>query len=94
MPLPLLADPEASGQGFLARFLIVEPASHNGTRLKKGHETASEMAVDRFATRIKTILETPMPTGASPQELTPPRLPLSVRAREILWPFHAAIEVS
>ena len=58
MPLPLLADPEASGQGFLARFLIVEPASHNGTRLKKGHETASEMAVDRFATRIKTILET------------------------------------
>ena len=72
---PFLADPEASGQGFLARFLIVEPASHIGSRMRQGHDPASDAAVDRFAALLQSILETPMPTGASPQELAPPRLP-------------------
>lgn len=91
---PLLADPQASGQGFLARFLITEPPSAIGTRLRRGHEPASEAALADFAARLTHILETPMPTGASPQELTPPRLPLSTGARTLLWRFYQAVEAA
>lgn len=41
---PLMADPEASGQGFLARFLLTEPPSHIGTRLRRGHAAESMAA--------------------------------------------------
>lgn len=89
---PLLADPQASGQGFLARFLITEPPSHIGTRLRRGHDPASEMAVADFGARLASVLETPMPTTANPQELAPLRLPLSLGAKELLWRFHDAVE--
>ena len=89
---PLLADREASGQGFLARFLIAEPDSNIGTRWQRGHGAASDASVARFAERLRAILETEMPTGAHPQELTPRRLVLSDTARELLWRFHEAVE--
>ena len=89
---PLMADPLASGQGFLARFLISEPPSHIGTRLRRGHDPASEMAVAAFGARLAVILETPPPTTANPQELAPLRLPLSAGAKELLWRFHDAVE--
>ena len=34
----------------------------------------------------------PLPTGDNPQELTPVRLPLSVKAKELLWRFYEAVE--
>lgn len=89
---PLMADPQASGQGFLARFLITEPPSAIGTRLRRGHDVASEAAVSAFTARLVAILETPMPTGENPQELTPSRLPLAAGARELLWRFYDAVE--
>lgn len=91
---PLLADPQASGQGFLARFLITEPPSAIGTRLRRGHDPASDMALSAFSARLSGILETPMPTGDTPQELAPVRLPLSPGARELLWRFHEAVEAA
>ncbi|HBD89713.1 MAG TPA: hypothetical protein DC061_03355 [Gemmobacter sp.] len=89
---PLMADPEASGQGFLARFLLTEPPSHIGTRLRRGHAAESMAEVDRFAEHLRGILESPMPTGTHPQELTPARLLLGSAARELLWRFHMAVE--
>lgn len=89
---PLMADPQASGQGFLARFLITEPLSAAGTRVRWGHDPASDMALAAFAARLTAILETPQPTGNTPQELAPVRLPLSREARELLWRFYEAVE--
>lgn len=91
---PLLADPQASGQGFLARFLITEPPSVIGTRLRRGHDPASDLALSAFTARLSAILHTAMPTGENPQELTPLRLVLSHRARELLWRFYEAVEVA
>lgn len=89
---PLMADPQASGQGFLARFLIVEPHSTIGTRTRRGHDPASDRAVAAFADRLGTILETPLPTGSNSQELAPVQVPLSNGARELLWRFYEVIE--
>ncbi len=89
---PLMADPQASGQGFLARFLITEPPSLIGTRLRRGHDTESDKAVLGFTERLTSILETPLPTGDNPQELSPLRLPLSREANELLWRFYLAVE--
>ncbi|WP_374292892.1 YfjI family protein [Paenirhodobacter enshiensis] len=91
---PLLADPQASGQGFLARFLITEPPSLIGTRLRRGHDAGSDAAVAAFTARLRAILETPLPTGDNPQELAPARLPLSQAAKDRLWRFYEAIERS
>ncbi|WP_290689375.1 MULTISPECIES: YfjI family protein [unclassified Haematobacter] len=91
---PLLADPQASGQGFLARFLITEPPSAIGTRLRRGHSAASEMAIAAFTARLGVILETPMPTRDSPQELAPARLPLAQGAKELLWRFYTTVETA
>jgi hypothetical protein len=91
---PLMADPQASGQGFLARFLITEPQSAIGTRLRRGHDPESDLAISAFTARLSTILETQLPTGDNPQELTPNRLPLSAGARELLWRFYEAVEAA
>lgn len=89
---PLLADPQASGQGFLARFLVTEPLSAIGTRLRKGHDPESDRAVAAFAARLRCILEAPLPTGEEPQELAPVRLLLSDGAKKLLWRFYEAAE--
>ncbi|GAB1381283.1 YfjI family protein [Pararhodobacter aggregans] len=91
---PLLADPQASGQGFLARFLITEPPSAIGTRLRRGHDPASDTALAAFTARLSGLLDTPMPTGDGPQELAPVRLPLSAGAKELLWRFYEAVEAA
>lgn len=88
----LLTDRLAAGQGFNARFLITEPPSAIGYRLRRGHTPASDAAVDAFSVRLKSILETPMPTGVHRQELAPRRLLLSPEAKELLWRFHEAVE--
>jgi hypothetical protein len=91
---PLMADPQASGQGFLARFLITEPKSAIGTRLRRGHDPASDLAISAFTARLSTILETRMPTADNPQELTPNRLTLSAGAQELLWRFYEEVEAA
>jgi len=89
---PLLADPLAAGQGFLARFLLSEPASHIGTRLRREHHPASDLAIAAFGARLTVILETPLPTPCHPQELAPRHIPLSAGAKELLWQFHDTVE--
>ncbi|OWJ76773.1 hypothetical protein CDV52_17350 [Haematobacter missouriensis] len=89
---PLLADPQASGQGFLARFLITEPPSAIGTCLRRGHAPASDAVLKDFSARVMSLLNAPLPTGDHPQELMPRRLLLSPAAEELLWRFHETIE--
>ena len=91
---PLLADPQAAGQGFLARFLITEPPSTIGTRTRRGFSPSSTEAIAGFKARLMAILETPLPTGSTPQELAPARLPLSEDAHELLSRFYTAVERS
>jgi hypothetical protein len=62
-PSHLLADPAATGQGFLARFLISEPSSAIGTRLKRGHAEQSGAEIGAMSHRLQTILHTPMTTS-------------------------------
>jgi hypothetical protein len=89
---PLLSDHEASGQGFLARFLITEPNSHIGTRLRRDQDPESRMEVEAFARKLHSTLDLAIPTGENPQELTPRSLPLSAAARELLWLYHDEVE--
>lgn len=89
---PFLADPLAAGQGFLARFLITDPPSAIGTRLRRGHDSGSRLNLDAFTSRLAQILATPMPTGDTERELAPVTLPLSPRARDLLWRFYEETE--
>ncbi|RVG89296.1 YfjI family protein [Sinorhizobium meliloti] len=89
----LLADPSASGQGFLARFLITEPESLIGTRLRRGHSIDSERELEAFARRLRNFLSEPLPTqGSNRQELAPRILSLSSSAKELLWQFYEYVE--
>lgn len=89
---PLLADPLALGQGFLPRFLICEPPSAIGTRLRRGHDPVSEAALAAFCERLAAILDRPLPTPDYPQELVPRRLALAPAARELLARFGETVE--
>lgn len=92
---PLLADPVAAGQGFLARFLITEPASAIGTRLRRGHAKCSNVAIVAMGERLQSILHTFKPCSEdNPQELLPRQLPLSVGAKELLWQYYQQVETA
>lgn len=89
----LLADPIANGQGFLARFLLTEPPSAIGTRLRVGHKTASEAALDRFTARIGDMLRRDLPLKEGTRnELEPPLVALSKDARDLLQTFALEVE--
>jgi hypothetical protein len=89
----LLGDPIASGQGFLARFLMTEPASAIGTRLRVGHSPASETTLARFKARVLSLLRLPLPVREGTRgELEPPLVVLATEARAVLQDFALAIE--
>lgn len=90
--LPLLSDPQAMGQGFLARFLLTQPPSRIGTRLKRDAGPNCTRIVERFAAHLSSILSADPPTDGHPQELASRRLTLSPDAKELLWRFHEAVE--
>lgn len=93
---PLLADPVAVGQGFLARFLITEPASNIGYRQDIGHAIASDTVLSAMAAHLQNILRTPKPTaeGSNGQELEPRQLPLSHGARGALEAYYGTVEAA
>lgn len=92
---PLLADPVANGQGFLARFLIAEPQSVIGLRLAPNAPRQARQHLEAFNTRLRSILDAPKPLAdASQQELTPPILTLSHDARTVLWEYYVETETA
>lgn len=91
--LPLLADPVAAQQGFLARFLMVQPPSAIGTRLRRGHAPESEAALTAFGERLRRILETAPPVEEGTRQiLVPRRLPLSAPSKDLLLQLYEATE--
>lgn len=92
---PLLADPIASGQGFLARFLITEPPSAIGTRLRDAGGNVADAAIVAASARLSTILSADLPTcDGDPQQLAPRQLTLSSQARLLLRDYHLATEAA
>ena len=90
---PLLSDPIASGQGFLARFLITEPPSAIGTRKSQKATNVADVAVVAATNRLITVLNHPKPMSEdSPQELCPRALPLSHTAMELLREYYNVTE--
>lgn len=90
---PLLADPIASGQGFLARFLITEPPSAIGTRLRQTADNVADVAIVAASERLSEILAHPFLTSENnPQELTPPTLSLSSGAKQLLFDYYQITE--
>ena len=90
----LLADPLASGQGFLPRFLNTEPPSAIGFRQRRPRDPASGIAIEAFGERLVRILSTPMPTTSNPQELSPVRLSLTPAAKKLLEEFYDVVEAA
>lgn len=92
---PLLADPVASGQGFLARFLVTEPVSAIGTRLERPNPELANLAGLAMSRRLIEILGHPKPTDDDrPQQLCPRTLPLSGDASELLYSYYCATETA
>ncbi len=92
---PLLCDPIASGQGFLARFLLTEPASAIGTRLSRTGKKVAKVAVVAMGERLNSILDHPKPVSEdTPQQLDPRLLSLSPDAEELLFQYYQATELA
>ena len=90
---PLLSDPVASGQGFLARFLITEPPSAIGTRLGRDAPKEAEEAIEAMGQRLNHLLSQPKPLAEdAPQELQPRTLGLSPSARDLLFGYYSRTE--
>jgi hypothetical protein len=91
--LPMLADPVVSQQGFLARFLITEPESTIGYRIRRGFDPASNTAIFAFSAKLRTILEAALPIREGTRnELEPRQLALSEDARELLTQYYEQTE--
>ncbi len=86
---PLLADPVASSQGFLARFLMCEPESAIGFRLRHGCDPASDAKIATFGARLRQLLETSPPLReGTKNELEPRFLTLSDGAKQLLQQYY------
>jgi Protein of unknown function (DUF3987) len=86
-----LADPVASGLGFLPRCLICEPQSTIGSRLSENTRT-DPAALDAFSARLTAILQHPMPMWEDGRSLKPNSLHLDNTARALLTRFSDAVE--
>ena len=86
-----MADPLASGSGFLPRFLICEPTSTIGNRFNAGTRR-DDAALADFGARLHEILASSMPMDPETRELEPRLLLLSPEARKLLIGFSDAIE--
>ncbi|MEX0349856.1 MAG: YfjI family protein [Paracoccaceae bacterium] len=92
---PLLADPIASGQGFLARFLVTEPPSNIGARLSRPNADVASVAKVAMAGRLNTLLAHPKPADEDkPQELRPRPLYLSGEAKDMLFEYYRVTELA
>jgi hypothetical protein len=88
-----MADPLATGTGFLPRFLMCEPPSTIGTRLH-ANARPDPAALAGFAARLRAILDTDAPMDPETRALTPRTLPLAPAARALLVQYADAIEVA
>jgi hypothetical protein len=89
--LSFLADPLAKDTGFLARFLFCEPTSTIGTRFH-AKAVLKRDAIDAYSSRIREILDVPLPMDTENRALKPRELPLSPQARDFIIKFADEVE--
>jgi hypothetical protein len=89
----LLSDRLLSDQGLLSRLLVSAPETLAGTRLWREPDALSDRAIRRYGARLLAILETSLPLAAAKaNELSPPAITLSARARQTWIGFSNHIE--
>jgi Protein of unknown function (DUF3987) len=87
----MLTDRLLTDQGILSRILASAPDAASGTRTWR--ELQAEAALTRYGTRLKNILELPLPLADGTQNTLAPRtLPLSVDARRLWIGFYDHVE--
>lgn len=84
-------DPELSGQGFLARFLIAAPESIAGTRFYNDMDLTFSDAVNSYQNLMAKLLREPLPVDQQ-GTLTPRRLQVDGSAKAIWKDAYNAIE--
>lgn len=89
----LLGDPTAKDQGFLARFLLCQPESTIGSRLRETHSPNSDFALSTYSARLGHLLRSALPLKEGTRnELEPPILDLTADAEKLLREFANALE--
>jgi hypothetical protein len=86
-----MSDPAAADTGFLPRVLLCEPPSTIGTRVV-ANARSDEAEREAFTSRLREILDTPMPADPETRELHPRMSRLSREARALLSRFADAVE--
>jgi hypothetical protein len=89
----LLSNSELMEQGLLSRCLDTFPCSTAGHRLYRETNINNCSEMQRYKSRMTEILNCPLPTGDSKNELEPYNLNLTPDAKELWIKFHDAIEV-
>jgi len=90
---PLLADPVANGQGFLARFLIAEPKSSIGFRPYAEANPQSDSDLLAFKAKLISVLAADLPLqDGTRNQLVPARLCLTKEAKALLQGYYNATE--
>lgn len=87
----IFCDPELSGQGFLARFLIAAPESIAGTRLYNDMNLTFSDAVIRYQNLMGQLLRQPLPVDHQ-GTLTPKQLQVNGEAKALWKEAYNAIE--
>jgi hypothetical protein len=88
----MLTDPTLTSMGTVARFLIVAPESAAGTRLWRTRPSWVDPAIAEYQAALRPLLEREPQKGSEPNELAPPRWPLSSDARGVWIEFHDEAE--
>jgi hypothetical protein len=88
----IFSDPELSGQGFLARFLIAAPESIAGTRLYNDMDLTFSDAVIGYQNLMRQLLRQPLPVDHQ-GTLTPKQLQVNGEAKALWREAYNAIEL-
>ncbi|MDB5733180.1 MAG: hypothetical protein JWQ03_3075 [Variovorax sp.] len=88
----LFGDPDLKDQGLLSRILIAQPTSNKGERMWRDPDARSDLELEKYGSRIYSLLREPMPMDPESRELQPKELPLSDQARPLFVAFHDAVE--
>jgi hypothetical protein len=91
----LFRDRLLAEQGLMSRMLVTAPDSAAGTRFSRDEQPETDRDLKRYGARLLAILETPLPLSpGKANELQPPPLVLSDRARRLWISFSDSVEAA
>lgn len=89
----LFGDKDLASQGLLSRILVSSPTSRKGERMWRDASEDSDLALEKYGSRLFSLLASPMPMDPTTRELQPKELRLSTEARTMFIAFHDSVEV-